>query len=424
MPKLLKALVESNFASLSINPDDRFAVAYSGGPDSTFLLECLYSMGFKDVLIIYINYHDTNRVDIEEKIVKETAARLKYELHNYDVNIKDIVVKNNLNFEDSARTIRYRIFREEYDKKPFDSLFVAHQKDDLIETYLMQKERKNLVNYWGIAPITYINGIKVVRPLLNITKEEIINYLNYSEIPFFDDYSNTNLMRKRNFIRAKKLPMLNKNKVVKEIMEENNKLLNQLKKLESMVSSLTKYSKYSQLSEDEKLRYLYMLIENACKNATSIKVLTAARNLAYQNLKKPNTSCQLHLFDDIYLYRNYGSFYIRKKIKTQPYFITAKKPGIINSKNFKIDLNHYEKFNLKPSDFPVTIRPYRTDDIFGTKIVGSSVKKFIKNNKVPKYLREIYPVIINKNGKIVCVPFFDDVKKKKVPLRFKSFKLG
>jgi len=423
MTNLLKAKVEENLAALSLDVDDRFAVAYSGGPDSTFLLECLYSIGFKNVVVIYINYHDTDRVDIEEEIVKDTTDRLNYELHNYDMNIRELVLKNGLNFEDSARKIRYQIFREEHEQSPYECIFVAHQKDDLVETYLMQKERKNLVNYWGIAPISYINGVKVVRPLLNITKEEIVKFLNYQEIPFFEDYSNNNLSRKRNYIRATKLPSLNEDKVVEEIMSKNEKLFKQIDKLESMSASLTKYINYSKLNEEEKLRYLYMIISSTSYLNTPNKVLISARNLAFENLKKPNVSCQLKLYDEIYLYRNYSSFYIRKKIKTQNYSIEVSEPSLVQSKNFKMDLTDFEQFNLKLSDFPVTIRPYLPDDTFGTNIKSSSVKKFIKNNKVPQYLREIYPVIINKRGRIVCVPFYEDIKKKKIPLKFKSFKL-
>lgn len=423
MPSLLKAKVERNLAALSLDSNDRVAVAYSGGPDSTFLLECLYSIGFDDVLVIYINYHDTNRVDVEEKIVRDNTKRLGYELHNYDVRIKDIIKANKLNFEDAARTIRYQIFREEFEREPFDCIFVAHQKDDLVETYLMQKERKNLVDYWGIAPVSYINGVRVIRPLLNITKEEIIKYLRYLEIPFFEDFSNTNLDRKRNYIRAKKLPGIDKDEIIDKMMKENTKLFKQIDKLESMISSLTKYSKYEKLSEEEKLRFLFMLLNRANKNEVNSKKLIAGRNLAFENLKRPNVSCQLKLYDDIYLYRNYSSFYIRKKIKTSYYSIKVDTPKMVQSKNIKIDLSDFEKFNLKLSDFPVTIRPYEDKDKFGTKISAKSVKNFVKAHKVPRYLREIYPVILNKNGDIVCVPFYEDVKEKKIPLKFKSFKI-
>ena len=424
MPNLIKAKVEGNFAALSLDTDKRYAVAYSGGPDSTFLLDCLYSIGFKNIVVIYINYHDTNRVDIEEKIVKETSERMNYELHNYNVNIREIIAKNNLNFEDSARKIRYQIFREEYDEKPFECILVAHQKDDLIETYLMQQSRKNLVDYWGISPISYINGIKVVRPLLNITKSEIVKYLHYQDIPFFEDYSNKDLNHQRNFIRAKKLPTIDKDKIMGEIVSKNQKLLKQINKLEAIDASTTKYSRYLRLTKEEKLRYLYMKIFNSSKMSTSIKTLVAARNLAYENLKKANVTGSLKLCDNVYLYRNYQSFYIHKIIKTHPYSMRIDNPILVQGKNFRMDLTDYKKFNLKLSDFPITIRPYKPDDVFGTNIKGNSVKKFIKNNKVPQYLRPIYPVIINKQGNIVFVPFYDDVKKKKIPLKFKSFKLN
>jgi len=423
MTSLLKARVEENLSSLPLDTDNAYGVAFSGGPDSAFLLDCLYTIGFSNITAIYVNYHDSPRVHIEEKIVKETCDRLGFALHSYDANITNQVIRNNLNFEDAARTVRYNIFAKENKENDFDCIFVAHQEDDLIETYLMQKDRNKLVSYWGIAPVSFVQNVRIVRPLLNITKEEIIRYLNFNGIPYYDDLTNNNLKRTRNNIRHTQLPLIDHKKIIKEINEKNDDLLEQLNKLDKLSGSLVKYSQYAKLSQEEQLRFLFQRItENAIQGTRSKKLITS-RNLAFEYLKKPNASGCIKLNDDLYLYRNYHTFYFRKKIKTAQYNILVQSPSVVQSKNFKLDLTKFEMFNLKASDFPVTIRPYKPNDVFGTKIKNSSVKNFIRNNKVPQYLREIYPVIINKHGKIVCVPFYKDVKDKKVPLKFKSFKL-
>jgi len=424
MTSLLKARVEENLASMPLDTDSSYAVAFSGGPDSAFLLDCLSTIGFSDVTAIYVNYHDSPRVHIEEQIVKDTCDRLGYALHSYDANITAQVIRNNLNFEDAARTVRYNIFAKESKENEFDCIFVAHQEDDLIETYLMQKDRNKLVNFWGIAPVSFVQNVRIVRPLLNITKEEIIRYLNFNEIPYYDDLTNKNLARTRNNIRHNQLPSIDRVKIIKEINKKNEVLQAQLDKLDKLSTPLVKYIKYNKLSVEEQLRFLFQRVTEFSTDGTSNKILISSRNLAFEYLKKTNATGCLKLNEDLYLYRNYDNFYFRKKVKTAQYNIMVHTPSMVQSINFKLDLTKFEMFNLKSSDFPVTIRPYKQDDVFGTKIKNSSVKNFIRNNKVPQYLREIYPVIINKHGKIVCVPFFKDIKDKKVPLKFKSFKLN
>ena len=84
----------------------------------------------------------------------------------------------------------------------FDKVLVAHTLNDDIETYLMQLQKKALVRFYGIKKEIKIKDIKVMRPILNYKKSEILNYLAENKIEFALDSTNQNTSFTRNKIRA------------------------------------------------------------------------------------------------------------------------------------------------------------------------------------------------------------------------------
>ena len=92
----------------------------------------------------------------------------------------------------------FRDFKEIYDLKGCACLFVGHHKDDFIETYLMQKARNAVVDYYGINKEVEIQGMKVVRPLLEYSKKDLEEYCNKHGIVFGVDETNYDLNYSRN----------------------------------------------------------------------------------------------------------------------------------------------------------------------------------------------------------------------------------
>lgn len=123
-------------------------------------------------MLIYINYHDSPTVYIEEKIVKQYSQINKLKLIEHEVNIPD-----NVNFEDEARKIRYKFFSDVIKNHPNKFILTAHHKNDDIETMILQINRNNIVDYYGLKEKNDIFGVTVIRPILNYTKLEIIEYL-------------------------------------------------------------------------------------------------------------------------------------------------------------------------------------------------------------------------------------------------------
>lgn len=188
--------LQKSLSNQNITAENEIPVAFSGGPDSIFLTEGLIKLGYKP-LLIYINYHDSPTVYIEEKIVKQYSQINKLKLIEHEVNIPD-----NVNFEDEARKIRYKFFSDVIKIHPNKFILTAHHKNDDIETMILQINRNNIVDYYGLKEKNDIFGVTVIRPILNYTKLEIIEYLTKNNISFYDDPTNYEQERQRNILRA------------------------------------------------------------------------------------------------------------------------------------------------------------------------------------------------------------------------------
>ena len=102
------------------------------------------------------------------------------------------------------------------DEYKLDGVLVAHHKDDLIETYLMQRERGS-VSFYGLKEENTVRGVRVIRPLLNMSKAELIEYDREHDIEYGIDESNLGNDYKRNRIRhstVEKMSAEKKNEII------------------------------------------------------------------------------------------------------------------------------------------------------------------------------------------------------------------
>ena len=106
-------------------------VAVSGGSDSLALLDILIKKGEYELVVAHINYNYRESSLRDEEIVREYCEKNNIEIFVKSVNSKE---EKEGNFEDWARVLRYKFFKEIYDLKGCACLFVGHHKDDFIES--------------------------------------------------------------------------------------------------------------------------------------------------------------------------------------------------------------------------------------------------------------------------------------------------
>lgn len=392
--------------------DKRHLLAFSGGPDSVFLLFVLKQRYPKDlkrhVELAYVDYHDSPAVPEEERIVHHFAKEWDVPLHRMDIRHEE----KDGNFEAWARKIRYDYFRKLVQEEGFGDVLTAHHQDDAIETYLLQKERHSLPRHYGLSPTSDIGGLIVLRPLLGLSKKEIYHFLNEKMIPYFEDPTNHDDHTKRNRIR-KTLSEEEKGLLLKEMVEKNESLFILYRRFEE-VGERIPFSWYDKLEKEEKERFSFFLLEREEELTPERKEGLAK---AIQEFLKGRGNNTLPL-EKKAIYRFRDSFFVAEILEAEDYEKRIDSPGIYSFPYFTIDLGDPSLFNHL--SFPFIIRNIRNGDVIGTDLVSKDAKTFLRRQKVPFHLRDIYPVFI-KDGKIACIPFYLDIQKGILPISFNPF---
>ena len=170
-------------------------LAFSAGVDSSALFFILLEQNINfDIAIV--NYGLREQAKDEINYAKELASK-------YD---KEIFIANapkfSSNFEANARDFRYNFFEQIINKHNYSVLLTAHQLNDKLEWLLMQLSTgAGVVEFSGMQEISSKNGYKIVRPLLEQTKDELLEYLKLHNHRYFIDESNSDSKYRRNQYR-------------------------------------------------------------------------------------------------------------------------------------------------------------------------------------------------------------------------------
>lgn len=183
----------------------RILVALSGGADSVALLRMLCRKGYR-CEAAHCNFHlRGEESDRDERFVRQLCEVLQVPLHVTHFNTAETAAARHISIEMAARDLRYAWFEEVRQKCGAEVVAVAHHADDSVETFLLNLIRGTGIN--GLRGIRPKNG-HIVRPLLCLTRMEIINYLQRLGQDFVTDSTNLQDEYTRNKIRLNLLPLL------------------------------------------------------------------------------------------------------------------------------------------------------------------------------------------------------------------------
>lgn len=194
-----------------IDQDDAVVVGVSGGPDSICLLHVLHSisdvLGFK-IHAIHINHMlRADEADADEAYVKELCNDLDIPLSIVRVNIAEMAEKAGMSLEEAGREARYREFAAYAADVGASGIAVAHNRNDQAETVMMHIIRGS--GTAGLAGMEFRRGA-VIRPLLDIGREEIEQYCKSAGLSPRTDSSNLMSDFTRNRVRLELFPYINR----------------------------------------------------------------------------------------------------------------------------------------------------------------------------------------------------------------------
>jgi tRNA(Ile)-lysidine synthase len=213
-------------------PNDKLLVAVSGGVDSMVLLDLLKKGEF-NVTVAHCNFKLRGAdSDGDEKFVKDTSENLGFNCLTESFDTKKYATDNSISTQMAARELRYTWFDELMDENNFKYLLTAHHLNDSLETSIF-----NFTKGTGVAGLRgiLVKKDKLVRPMLEFTKEEVVDYAEQNNMKWREDVSNSSIDYKRNFIRKKLVPLL---KEVNPSLESS--FLLTAKRLQSLESLLEK----------------------------------------------------------------------------------------------------------------------------------------------------------------------------------------
>lgn len=204
-------------------------VALSGGGDSVALLRILLRLGHRCVAA-HCNFHLRGvESDRDEAFCQSLCRELGVELHVTHFDTQEYAICQGVSIEMAARELRYAWFDELCLRYDYAHVAVAHHRDDAVETLLL-----NLVRGTGLAGLTGIrpkNG-KVVRPLLSLSREDIVAYLKSLGQEYVTDSTNLQDEYVRNKIRLQILPLLEK--INPQVREKISSTIDHLRGVETI----------------------------------------------------------------------------------------------------------------------------------------------------------------------------------------------
>ncbi|TCS80146.1 tRNA lysidine(34) synthetase TilS [Tepidibacillus fermentans] len=444
--------VKATIKSYNMISDDRpIIIGVSGGPDSMALLHILTNLVSNPLVVAHLNHQFRGiEANLDAEFVRDQCNKMGIPAVIKEYNVPLYMKEKKLGAQEAARKIRYQFYLETAKEWNAGYLALGHHANDQAETLMMRLIRGTGPH--GLSGIPYVRefeGLSIIRPLLDITREEIDQYIKEWSIPYRVDQSNFSTKYFRNEIRLNIIPYLQK---------YNRKLINHLSQIAKLNQAEDDYMQKVATNElnkslIEKEKDTYILNVFYLQNldiALQRRVIHLI--LSYLNLKEEFTFSHIEkiLFlisqshpsksldlPNLRVYREYDKIILKtiKELKHTPYVFEMSIPGVLELPHIKKRIRAYvsEKRN-DPSgvwdvfDFhlmkekKITVRSRRHGDRMQIKGMNGSkkVKDIFIDQKIPKEWRDKQP-IIEADGQILWIPGIKRSNLKRISENTESF---
>lgn len=388
-----------------LKKNKKYILTCSFGPDSMALLDYLIKNKF-DFVIAHVNYHILEQAEADERGIREFASK-----NNIQVFVRSTYMPSDVNEEIWAREERYNFFKKLARELNIDNILVAHNEGDLVETYLLQKDRGVFLEY-GMKYRTKMGDVNILRPLLKYTKSELQNYVIENRIPYSIDPSNSDISFKRNNIRNQ-LKYFNKDELSKiklEIKEKNLQNSTILKKYSSLFKNKSLNCNSELFKELDEYDFHLLLIKLLKDNEYFYPISKGLSDEIFRIIKN-NKSNWIKDIGEQNIYVEYGIVSIHKPYNTYKIDLKNDHEQTLFSLNSKSKL--YKEFLEKDS---LIAMPAKSAETYKKGKETFKVNREFISWKLPISLREIWPGIFNKEGELIYLPRYQKKNKSRYGL--------
>ena len=415
-----------NFGYHLIEENDHLLLAISGGVDSMVLLHMINNLKEKLSLNLYIAHVDHQK-RLSSKDDRDFVLKTAEEL-NIPCFVETLDNEIEGNFHDYAHNLRYEFFYDLAKKHDIDKIVLAHNANDNAETVLMRLTRgSSYEGYRGILEKLYYRDILIVRPLLNVSRNDIFVYQQVNLIAYREDPTNEMDDYTRNRFRHHILPLMEK---------ENPKYLEK-------ISQFSLYQQWGYELVDDISEKLLENIEVGESVSIPINIIKAQRKiiqievikkivnrvtnneveLTFQNLldilsliENEKPQLEFSIEKKIYVYKVYDKLEIKKQankiddfnVEISDFSKTRLNNGYLLNITKKPDKNYGFIYKLCYNNldlvFPLTVRSRLNGDRIITESGTKKLKDIFINKKMSMAERNSLPIIVDKNGEIIFVP--------------------
>ena len=376
--------------------NDKVVVALSGGPDSICLLHILHTL--KDELNISIVAAHVNHclrgeaADNDEMYVKKICEELGIQCFVKREDVHRISKERGISCEMAGREVRYQFFEEVLHKINGNKIAIAHNANDQAETVLMRILRGTGLE--GLVGIRPVRDNIFVRPIINLTRDEIENYCEINKLNPRIDKTNFENIYTRNKIRLELIPYIQKN-FNSDVIEVLNRFSDTVKIDNEYINNVAKekYNEYSEISKEkiilkgqlfkEHEAILTRVIRIAIKNIKG-DLNNLEKNHIYDiiDIQKKSTGKYIMLPSGIRVTNNYGDIYVYKEEKKHK----------VQKINKEVELNLLEENVLTNHKLKITLDIIKSkEDI---KFDKSPLIKYFDYDKIKGVIKLRY----RKNG--------------------------
>ena len=427
--ELFREILKVNKKYNLIENNDTIVVGFSGGPDSVFLVEMLKKLqnfiNFK-IYLVHINHLLRGKDAVsDENFSFEYAKKNNLEIFIKRIPVKEIAKEVGKTLEEVGREERYKFFSEIYKKIGANKIATAHNKDDQIETFLFRLIRG--ASLQGLEGIKIKNN-NIIRPISEIYKKDILDYLNKNEIQYKIDKTNFENEFTRNSIRLDLIPFIEerynikfKEKIfslIEEIRENNqNNSLNLSDFTDSENRIILEKIKFLSNFNKKNLLGIFLNKKNIAVNRNKIDEI--------ENLIRSNGTKKIDMNKNYRIVKDYTYLYIEEKKENCPInnrIVKLKIPSKQIFDNFKISVNVVENLNIPKQKNQylldalyndiIEVR-YRKegDRIFLDEKHSKKIKEIFIDQKIPKDIRDRLPIFLYNN----TIFWIYNVKKAYIP---------
>lgn len=413
-----------------VGKGDKLLIALSGGPDSIFALHFFHKFKSKfeiDIAAMHVNHLlRGDESDGDEIFCKSLCKKLSIKFSSVKVDVKTFAEKKKQSIEEAARNLRYQKLTEYASKIGAAKIVTAHNLEDNTETVLLNLFRGTGLKGAGGIPVRRGN---IIRPLLSVSKEDIIDYLNSKKHKYRIDSSNLENDFTRNYLRNKIIPKIKENinygidnNILRfsEIALQSEKAIHDYANeiSEKFITKSESGIAVSNLIADEKFENIFPNSIKLGLEKEFNKVFTFGDISKIKSIFSSQVGSKAELSNSITALRERDSLFISSKKKrgsSKSYELLLNEKVIIGKKTIsakiikKADahyslLSNVEIINGDAISFPLTIRKWKSGDRFkpiglkGTK----NISDFLTEAKVNSRNKSEQLVLLNGN-KIIWV---------------------